>query len=319
MSVDAAETQTASLPVWLREVDNALVIAPHVVVAGNVLDFYLVGNRLARSVPEALWTVLEPAGYELMIVHDRVAGLSVWPATEEARSAAAELLGIPRGDPGAALEAGLPQCLRAVQQAPERRVALAVEQASRLLANRDSPDRDTFELFRLAERLATITPAVYRPGGSLYNVCFWIAQSERDLPAGSRPRTRASASCRCRCRSRTIAGRSQPSSRAPIPASSRSSRMSARSCSATSSTARAASPSARSRRSRSSPSGTGTDSPASSTRAARTASASARARGSARTRATACAARKGCSPAACSGRTRRSGSASTSSPGASPG
>lgn len=189
---------TVPLPAWLREVDNALVIAPHVVIAGNVLDYHLVDGRLLQSVPEALWKVLEPAGYEHLIVFDPGEGVAVLPRTEESRTAVAALLDVPPGEEGSRLDADLERCLRLVQDSPNRqpprqRISLAIEQASRLQGDPHSPSPEAFRFFQLAERLATTTRPVFRDGASLYNVCFWIAQSERDLPdwfASSNPRVR---------------------------------------------------------------------------------------------------------------------------------
>ena len=186
------------LPAWLREVDNALVIAPHVVVAGNVLDYHLVDGRLVQSVPDALWSVLEPAGYELLLVFQPGEGATVVPRTAEARRAAVALLGVELREDEPRLEVDLERCLRAVQESPNgqppgRRVSLAVEQASRLQGDPQSPPPEAFRLFQLAERLATTTRPIFRDGSSLYNVCFWIAHSERDLPdwfASSNPRVR---------------------------------------------------------------------------------------------------------------------------------
>jgi energy-coupling factor transporter ATP-binding protein EcfA2 len=186
------------LPAWLREVDNALVIAPHVVIAGNVLDYHLVDGRLLQTVPDTLWRVLEPAGYEHLIVFDPGEGVSVIPRTEESRAAVAALLDVSVGEEGARLDADLERCLRLVQDSPNRepprqRISLAIEQASRLQGDPHSPSPEAFRFFQLAERLATTTRPVFRDGASLYNVCFWIAQSERDLPdwfASSNPRVR---------------------------------------------------------------------------------------------------------------------------------
>jgi ATP-dependent Clp protease ATP-binding subunit ClpB len=175
---------------WLREVDNSLVIAPHVVIVGNVLDYQLVSGELVGSVPEALWRVLALASYEFLLVFDPLNGVSVLP--EDAYAAAAEFLGVPVGEEGERLSATLEECLRATQEGPRKRVALAVEQASRLLGDARSPNPGAFQYFQLAEWLAATTLPTALGGSSLYNVCFWIAQSERDLPDwfASNPRVR---------------------------------------------------------------------------------------------------------------------------------
>jgi ATP-dependent Clp protease ATP-binding subunit ClpB len=190
----AATPEASPLPTWLREVDNALVIAPHVVITGNVLDYHLVSGQLVHSVPEALWHILEPAGYEFLLLFDPIeSAVSLLPDNQQTRAAALEVLGTPMGEVGSRASIDLGRCMSSVQES-SRRAALAVEQASRLLLDPQSPNPEVLRQFQLAERLATTVAPNARDGGaSLYNVCFWIARSERDLPdwfASSNPRVR---------------------------------------------------------------------------------------------------------------------------------
>ncbi|MFN0156344.1 MAG: AAA family ATPase [Gaiella sp.] len=180
-----------TLPAWLREVEISLIVAPHVVLAGNVDDAYLIGDEIVRGVPAALWRALKPAQYEAELVYDHNLG-DVYAVNETAGSMGEV------GDAERALAKGIIDAAgeadgregtldrlvdlvqrRTARHQPRRRLALVIQQADRL----SSPDRP-HEIFAIAERFAATTPAFSLDGGprTFYNVCFWVTRSEHDLP-----------------------------------------------------------------------------------------------------------------------------------------
>jgi ATP-dependent Clp protease ATP-binding subunit ClpB len=167
------------LPAWLREVDNALAVSPHVVLAGNVQDCQLVEGRRVAGVVEALWEVLARAGYEALVVFDAADTARVLPI--DATDAAVRALELSAAElPDASLET----FLLAIHGTREHRVALAIERAGRLIREPTSLSADEHRVFSVAERLGLAARPVWSAAAAnaLFNPTFWIVSNERELP-----------------------------------------------------------------------------------------------------------------------------------------
>ena len=69
-------TSDAAWPAWLREVSSLLAVHSQFVLSGNVRDRYPlpIASAMAENVAEALMSVLEPLGYDALLIHDIVDG-----------------------------------------------------------------------------------------------------------------------------------------------------------------------------------------------------------------------------------------------------
>lgn len=172
----------ANLPAWVQEVDAALAVNPHVLLTGNVRDRYIVSDAVAPNLPEALWTVLRPAGFDCVVIADVVQGLAIHPQDTPLPAVAA----IPGRTQavGPISPAELAILAERVATGPER-VALLVDNASRLIRDPQSLSADEHRLFAVMDVLAATVGSTFRDGDSvgLYNVVFWVLESERDVPA----------------------------------------------------------------------------------------------------------------------------------------
>ena len=70
------------LPAFVREIDSTLAVHSQYVLHGNIRDVFLrrPSGQQPRLVPlrQLLWEVLEPSGYEFVLMFDQVDGLA-WP------------------------------------------------------------------------------------------------------------------------------------------------------------------------------------------------------------------------------------------------
>lgn len=184
-------------PAWYRELESALAISPHVVLEGDVHDRYLLptgdgdAERVVLSLADAVWSCLERAGFEAMVVADPADGVRAHPTTDSAHSVASEVLGRPiSGAAAARTIEGIRDDLLTVVRATKQ-VALVVELAPRFAPNPEQLSREEQALFVAAERAAlTARPLPTRSGERhsqrqvpLFNTVIWIVDRDRDLPA----------------------------------------------------------------------------------------------------------------------------------------
>ena len=180
-------------PAWLRELDGSLAVRAQFVVWGNVRDVYLVpGETRLLPIVEVLYRLLQPSGYEWILVYDVIDGLRAYPHDSQAASRAAQEylsnLGLslePTGASPLTLE-GLAGVMRRVSEGGDVRTCLVVDYASRLTQDPQRLEPDERLLFRTAEKLSRIASQVYVSTvsrGALYNPIIWLANREGDLPA----------------------------------------------------------------------------------------------------------------------------------------
>lgn len=170
----------AKLPKWLRDIDAALSIRSQFVLSGNIRDHVLVGREGLAACPliDAIWSILEPRGFQGILVWDPIDGLSSFPEGRSIQLADSSL-----AKHGRKSEADLANIFRAVA-APDPKqspVAMVVDYASRVDTSLRMPE----QLFAAAEKAAAASRLVPRPDRSTpacFNPIVWFANRANDLP-----------------------------------------------------------------------------------------------------------------------------------------
>ena len=174
-------------PSWLRDVDALIGVQAHLVLSGNVGDWYRLpidDRPLADGIAEALSFALEPSGFDVLLTHDVVDGFGVlaedeqvgWAAVQgvvgqDLRSADAEDLGL------------LAEVVRALAGPANRRLALVLERASQLVGRVNDLGPAERALFRAAGKAADEAHTVVDEAGrTAYNPVFWLVERAHDLP-----------------------------------------------------------------------------------------------------------------------------------------
>jgi hypothetical protein len=168
-----------------------LGIRSQFVLTGNIRDDVLLGepDRLEGLI-DALWTSLQPLGYQGLLVWDRVDGLRGYP-DEPARLQAMGSIGgqdLSRSQP-MQLDT-LAGVIRRLSVPPDRSqppAALVVDFASRLRGENQIPE-DARSFFLAAEKAALAARPVARRAGDgaagslLFNPIIWLANRASDMP-----------------------------------------------------------------------------------------------------------------------------------------
>ena len=169
-----------AMPKWLRDIDAALSIRSQFVLSGNIRDHVLVGREglPACSLIDAIWTILEPRGFQGILVWDPIDGLASFPAGRSVHLADTSL-----AKPGKKSEADLAQifCAVAVPDPKQPPVAMVVDYASRVDTSLRMPE----QLFAAAEKAAAasrLVPRADRSTPACFNPIVWFANRANDLP-----------------------------------------------------------------------------------------------------------------------------------------
>ncbi|MBK8768467.1 MAG: ATP-dependent Clp protease ATP-binding subunit [Burkholderiaceae bacterium] len=179
-------------PKWLRDIAHLLPIRSQFVLSGNIRDQVFVADEHPRMVSAraALWQVLEPLGFDGLLVWDVVDGLQAYPL-EPARLTI--LNGVCKLNLEQPQPMGLKPLASLVRQvsAPEAnsklpvRVALVIDYASRLREDGRTPD-DARDFFVAAEKAANEARPIPRAPESgqkpLFNPVIWLVNRPNDLP-----------------------------------------------------------------------------------------------------------------------------------------
>jgi AAA domain (Cdc48 subfamily)/C-terminal, D2-small domain, of ClpB protein len=192
-------------PAWLREIDASLGVSSQFVLSGNTADLVISqgeeGEAVTRSgVVDALWGRLRRSGFDFLVVYDLSEQLRIHP--EEAKDGALAALG-ERAD-GELSHDRLTELIRKVSRLEmselgNRRCALVVERAGRLVVKADALNPTEHKFFADVARAATISMPHLVDGARtmpLFNPVIWVVENERELPdwfldLGERLRTAA--------------------------------------------------------------------------------------------------------------------------------
>ena len=174
-------------PPWLRDVDAAMAVHAQTVVWGHIRDVVLVpedsGPQLVPPL-EALWRVLQKSDFSALIVHHPVDGQWVHQGGDVL--AAQAVLGRPvvedaRGSDRAALLDTVVRLSRA-----RRRIALVVEDASRLGGDPEQPTEEERLFWVAVERAARTAVPAFIPDAdrpAVYPLVVWFLDAESDVPS----------------------------------------------------------------------------------------------------------------------------------------
>lgn len=176
-------------PSWLRDVDSLVGVHPHLVLAGNIADHYLlpVEPPLHRGVTSALHRALEPQGIDVILTHDVVDGFGVVgrPGDDDAAWARvgavvdADLRSLPGDD-----LAAVARVIRALGTGGDQRMAFVLEHASRLIGGSGEQLQPAqLELLRVSSKVSrTATRVVGDAQRPMFNPVVWLVEREHDLP-----------------------------------------------------------------------------------------------------------------------------------------
>lgn len=169
-----------AIPKWLRDIDAALSIRSQFVLSGNIRDHVLVGREGLPACPliDAIWSILEPRGFQGILVWDPIDGLSSFPEGRPVRLADSSL-----AERGRKSEADLANIFRAVAVPDPKQppVAMVVDYASRVDTSLRTPE----QLFAAAEKAAAasrLVPRADRSTPACFNPIVWFANRANDLP-----------------------------------------------------------------------------------------------------------------------------------------
>ncbi len=180
-------------PRWIDEIGRLLPIRSQFVIYGSVRDVFLAPvsaePRLA-SLIDCLWAFLESAGFECIVVFDRVDGITVHPATRKAQDLASQLLSLTLVD-GVMATTNLDSLIKIagrVVHAKSTPIALLIDFASRLTANAQAPDSLELKFYAGMEKLSLSARPRGAPGpdraprSPAFNTAFWIVNRANDMP-----------------------------------------------------------------------------------------------------------------------------------------
>ena len=180
-----------ALPRWLRQLAQYLPICSQFVVEGNIRDVHLMRGEdglLMQPIVNCLWELFRERGCEGILVHDRVAGIHVFP--EDRRQAIQQKLGGRLGGPGSRRGGGhdlqdLQQRLAEVSASRELCCAFVIDYASRLVTDPGQLEQNEYEFFAACQKLADATHELRPPdaGRLAFNPVVWLADRANDLPA----------------------------------------------------------------------------------------------------------------------------------------
>ena len=172
---------------WLEELANCLCVNSQVLLYGNIRDRYLVrgadGAWRLVSMLEALWSRLEPLGWQSLAVYNPVDGVQAFPATPEALALASDAAKVKVPSEPVPLEqlAGL---IRAVAGHRAARAAVVLDYASRLVGDIQHLSPAEHRFFATCEKLSRDAVPLYAEGsGSLFNPVIWLLDSQGDVPS----------------------------------------------------------------------------------------------------------------------------------------
>jgi hypothetical protein len=179
-------------PKWLRDVLHLLPIRSQFVLSGNIRDLVWLGNPpRPMSLKSALWQILEPLGYQGMLIWDQVDGLQAFPGDQQRLAILNEVSGENLSKPGQMLRMDSLVTLLKRVCVPEvrpgqisHRVALVIDYASRLRGEQQLPE-DARALFVAAEKAALEARPISLSGNRdapLFNPVFWLANRASDIP-----------------------------------------------------------------------------------------------------------------------------------------
>ncbi len=180
-------------PKWLRDIAHLLSIRAQFVLSGNIRDRVLIRDTKPRviGVYAAFWDLLQPLGFEGLLIWDVVDGLQTYPQDQALVDRLSSFCDLDLSQPQPFSLPALATLLRRINAplptavADTPRVALIVDYASRLRDEQQTPER-TRELFIAAEKaafLATPLPHVSPTGtNALFNPIIWLVNRPNDVP-----------------------------------------------------------------------------------------------------------------------------------------
>jgi ATP-dependent Clp protease ATP-binding subunit ClpB len=192
---------SAQAPAWMRDIAQFLSVKPQFVLSGNIFDDFALPHAdgvYLRSLPEALWSMLEVHGFDALLVYDRFDYFTTYPAKSPAAVAAVREASRPPGTQGrpsetlpfsddgrlAVVMRDLPEICAAISRCGTARVGVLLHYAARLALDMPRLDETETGFFGAMLKLAhTARPHPGRDGSVVYNPVFWAVENVTALPA----------------------------------------------------------------------------------------------------------------------------------------
>lgn len=178
-----------NFPAFARDIDATLAVHAHFVISGNIRDRYFVPDKSGELVPadilNLLWELLQLYDFEILAVFDPIDGLRSLPEGASSDRTVQSILGDDVAKPAQDTLTHLQDIIRAVSRS-DRRIGLAVNYASRLVANAEQLEPEELDFFRFCEKNAENALPKFVENSArplLMNPIFWLLHQDRDLPS----------------------------------------------------------------------------------------------------------------------------------------
>ena len=176
--MDSGDAPVQDPQPWQDALATALGVHAQIILTGNTRDLYpTVEKNLTAFLPidQAIWQVLQSAGFQALLRYDPVNGLRHHPGASDAAQQALNAAGLLAAAPGQSIES-IAQAVAALSEVP---IALLVDYASHLIFKR--PEARDHLLVRIDQIARAPAP---RPDGDgpSRNAILWIIDRAGDLP-----------------------------------------------------------------------------------------------------------------------------------------
>ena len=178
-------------PTWLRDIDSLIAVHSHFVILGNIRDWYrlpLETNPLVPNAAVAIQAALAFSGFDVMLLHDIVSGYSIQTIdgdTEAGWGSVRSVVDIDLRSSDSRDLSILGTVISKLGNSNVRRLALILNDASRLINRVEQLDQAELELFRVASNASREAkrPLINNSKRYVFNPVFWLVDREHDLPA----------------------------------------------------------------------------------------------------------------------------------------
>jgi len=172
-------------PKWLRDLLRLSLIRPQFIFSGNIRDKYLVPDEdsyAIKNFKESLWLGLQALQFDFLVTYDPIDGISLFPQPEDIEPEIKKALGIKLTDNAMPVSLdSLIVIMRKIVNNKEKRIAIVLDYASRILRSHDQLDEAQHKFYVGCEKLSQDATRSYIHDVRLFNPIIWLANDEEDL------------------------------------------------------------------------------------------------------------------------------------------